>query len=873
VVGNEPTLPAEGTRDLGRSATEDIGGRYRVIRELGRGGMGVVYLARDPILQRDIALKICPDAGPKATLRMRREAKALAALRHPNVVEVYDVGESGDQLFIAMEFVAGGDARARFGRGALHPWREVLAFYLDAARGLAAAHRADIVHRDFKPGNVLCTRDGQAKVADFGLALATPSHGDDTPFGVVTSSTGRVTRAGAIVGTPAFMAPEQRLGLDVDARADQYAFCAALFDALFGRHPFPARVLRDRATGLTSARIHWPRDARRVPKHVRNVLERGLQVDPTARFDSMESLIDALVHRRDRRWLLPTMLGAVAVAGAVWLSPSPAETCALDPSAPWDTDRRAHLIETLRPTDRDFANAVVDDLDAFASAWTLQRNAACEASAQPAQSLCLGRLRDAFAARVALLATGDRGVLARARELTSSLPPPSTCDAPDPLLATAEDTLRQRELVRVLETAAANDDAGKTLDADTLAAQALGLARALDQPSLLARALSLRADIAVSRANGTLAAELYEEAYLVATAHGMDQRAAGAAMRVAPLFAERGLDERARRWMDVAATEVERAGDSVQLRVGLHITHAQTWISLGDYAAAERALDAADETLSEHDTTYDRYSVLATRSALLAVNGAPPERRTTLARERLELSTALFGPHHPDTAVALEDLGAALHRQRDWPNAIETLQRAREAFVAALGPNNIRLVRVDNQIGLSLKASGDIEAAETTFRRAIDQHRTLSTAADGTLVNLESNLGALLRQRGELEESQRHQERAVAAAEQTFGADALPTALVRTNLAAVLNASEHNERALAQLDRARAVFDSSLPERHPAHFSVALNTISGNLGLGRFHAAETTLERARTLAGDDPSKRAAVERLEGQLKAERTVTE
>ncbi|MEM6994165.1 MAG: serine/threonine-protein kinase [Myxococcota bacterium] len=227
----------------GKSAPRTIG-RYEVRRKLGEGGMGTVYLAVDPMLRRKVAIKVMrAETAPVNMKRLRREAKAMATAWHPNVVKVFAVEREGERLAIVMEYVPGASLDGWLRRRARPPHR-VLDVFRQAAIGLRAAHALGIVHRDFKPGNVLVDRAGRAKVADFGLATAAAM--DSIELDMQSHNpTASLTLAGTVVGTPAYMAPEQHLGVDVDAKADVFAFSVALVEALTGKRPFRAPTLVD----------------------------------------------------------------------------------------------------------------------------------------------------------------------------------------------------------------------------------------------------------------------------------------------------------------------------------------------------------------------------------------------------------------------------------------------------------------------------------------------------------------------------------------------------------------------------------------------------------------------------------------------------
>ena len=218
--------------------------RFLILDKLGQGGMGTVYAAYDTLLDRKVAMKVVrPDrrtavGGVPPRERLLREAQAMARLRHPNVVAVLEVGELGDDVYLTLELIEGQTLKAWL-RATRRPWRAVVDAFVAAGRGLAAAHAAGLVHRDFKPDNVLIGKDGRIQVADFGVVSM--SHGPREPTSsrdAAAGDSGDFTFSGLRVGTPAYMAPEQHAGAVVDARADQFSFCVALWEGVFGERPF-----------------------------------------------------------------------------------------------------------------------------------------------------------------------------------------------------------------------------------------------------------------------------------------------------------------------------------------------------------------------------------------------------------------------------------------------------------------------------------------------------------------------------------------------------------------------------------------------------------------------------------------------------------
>ncbi len=304
----------------------DTLGRYLVLEQLGAGAMGVVYAAYDPELDRKIAIKILrPQEGKgdktRRQERLVREAKAMAKLSHPNVGAIYDVGVHGDQVFLAMEFLSGGTLRAWMAKKK-RPWREVVDMFIQVGKGLAGAHAEGLIHRDFKPDNVLLDKNDVPKVVDFGLVRLTGAALDRSTAGSMdaitdeevvalplaqTALAANLTRTGALTGTPAYMAPEQFLGKPIDARTDQFAFCVALYEALYGERPFAGETIFQIADAVTQEQIRPLPKNNEIPAWLRRCLIRGLRTDPTLRYQDIRSLLTSIerdpVARRRRQAL------------------------------------------------------------------------------------------------------------------------------------------------------------------------------------------------------------------------------------------------------------------------------------------------------------------------------------------------------------------------------------------------------------------------------------------------------------------------------------------------------------------------------------------------------------------------------------------
>jgi hypothetical protein len=344
--------PGSGSTAVLPTAAGDRFGRFRVEGMLGAGGMGVVFAAHDPLLDRQVAIKVMAQSaddtdGVAAEARMVREAKAMARLTHPNVVRVYEAGATRAGVFLVMELIEG-TTLARW-LDEPRPWREVLARFVSAGRGLAAAHAAGLVHRDFKPANVLLGDDGRVLVTDFGLVGVGTEAAQAGSARVVAD--GLDLTSGAMVGTPRYMAPEQHQRGAIDARTDQWSFCASMWEALYRVHPFAADSIEVLAMRVCVDDLAPPAEPRGVHDRVRVILSRGLARDPAARYPTMAALLAALEHDPAKAWrragIAVGALALVAVATFGWVRavarPTATGPCDAPPAVTWTAARHAEV--------------------------------------------------------------------------------------------------------------------------------------------------------------------------------------------------------------------------------------------------------------------------------------------------------------------------------------------------------------------------------------------------------------------------------------------------------------------------------------------------------------------------------------------------
>ena len=465
--------------------------RYVVLEEIGRGGMGRVLRAYDPKLQREVALKeLRSDAlGAEASARLVAEARAMAKLSHPNVVSVYDVQESsGGSLVLVMEYVAGPTLKhwlRERGRG----WSDVVQRFAQAGRGVAAAHAAGILHRDFKPANVLVAPDGTVKVTDFGLAKSAivieTMTGQAEPPSLARDE--ELTEEGVVLGTPRYMAPEQHAGEPLTPAIDQYALCVALWEALCSAPPFSGpRMVADKRQGPPA----WPKTG--VPRPIVQAITRGLSPDPSERWPSVSALLEALAwdpsRRRNRALLGIAGLCALGLAGAAWQSwtSARANRCTGAPehlAGVWDDAQRNAIEQAFLATGESYAAGtwawVEQELDAYAETWTAMHTETCEATTVRGEQsaavmdlrmACLQREKVELRAVTEQLADADAEVVRHAHDLAAGLRPLARCadiealqqDVEPPLPSEAEvvDTIRT-----LLAESRAADRAGRYAEA------------------------------------------------------------------------------------------------------------------------------------------------------------------------------------------------------------------------------------------------------------------------------------------------------------------------------------------------------------------------------------------------------------------------
>ncbi|MCY0986714.1 protein kinase [Nannocystis sp. ILAH1] len=723
-------------------------GRFNVLGLVGHGGMGVVYACYDDQLDRKVAVKVLHREVVReqenARRRLLREAQAMARLSHPHIVTVHEVGQVDDMIYVAMEFVRGQTLDAWVQKSP--SWRQILAAFVQAGRGLEAAHRAGLVHRDFKPQNAMIGEDGQVKVLDFGLARL---HDDDLGEELASEITAGteaalllrpLTRTGVILGTPGYMSPEQHLGLRASAESDQFSFCVSLYQSLYGDWPFSTESFQALREDAVRGRVRPPPSSSPVPARVFKALRRGLMADPAARFASMTELLAELERDPGAIYRRVAALAATAViagaGGVMATAGNPgAELCpdaGPELAGVWDGERSAEVGAAVRAKAparaEEILAAVEPQLERYATTWVQMRNDACRAHAEGRQSAhlfdlqtsCLDQRRAALDATVGAFALADATNLddlvqtvgglpalvtcADTKALTAAIPPPG-----DALLGA-----RVQQHRETLARAEVHEHTGQTRLGLQLVENVLADAKAATYEPLLAEAHLRKASLQVRDGALTAALQSFDDALGTAIGAGHEAVAALTSSRRGHLLAYRlGRPDQARAELRLIAALNRRAAGDVAIYgeflnvAGAIYAHAGDWTTAG--AQWEEAV-ALHEAHGRIETPLG-IAILYNLGGQLLIVGRYGEAAASLRRV-IELSERLSGPNHPDRAMYESMLAYALTglgRTREARARMQELE-------ASVGEGENKVMRLTVQLGL-----GQAELALNDGRAAM-QH-------------------------------------------------------------------------------------------------------------------------------------------------------
>ena len=861
--------------------------RFVILGRLGEGAMGVVYSAFDPDLDRKVALKLLrnPD-DPRRTARLQtrftREARAMARLSHPNVVAVYEVGLFRGEVFIAMEFVRGMTLRDWLAAQPRSPF-EALEVFIQAGRGLAAAHDAGLIHRDFKPDNVLIGDDGRVRVSDFGLVRKIG--GDDLddleePDAALAADPGapdlaaakHLTRTGEFVGTPAYMALEQMLGVDVGPRSDQFSFCVALYEALYGHRPFRALTVAEIVMAIRFGEIAAPPSNSRVPPWLRRIVLRGLACDPEERWPSMQALLAALVDgtRGGRGRWIAAGAASIAIISALWLGardpgPAPCTGGPRELAEIWSPAQAQRLTAAFRSTGVPAAERagrrVAAGLDRYATAWKSLHHEVCAATTLRGEQShelldlrmgCLRERRSELGALVQQFLDADGGLVARADQAVAQLVPLAACNDAVALGAAPrlQDDEAPRLLARLAETRALTS-VGRDREATQRAAGLVSAATALASKPLLAEALIVHGRSLRGLAEYRPAEDAFKRAWWSALGSLQQGVAFDAALQLAGLT---GLDQLrldvGAAWAQDAAALAQAPGVAEEGRIALHMVLGRL--------AAERA---------EHEEARLRYAEARMRASALDPNHAvvhevdfqlallteqegryvEAERRY---RESLGARITHIGAEHPDIARHRLRLGGILMYLRRFDESQVELDRGRLLLERHYGPRNADVAR-------AWHLAAQLELFRENYMQALAIARhALNAREDGPLdlatTKLLRDVGIAYEYTGRYAEARAAYEREIAGLERIYGPDHPNVATSLTNLGNVLTELRDFNGARRQHARAIAIFERTFGGEHPSLGVLYVNLGFVDLGAKDWAAAHRSYSRALALRERNP---------------------
>jgi tetratricopeptide (TPR) repeat protein/predicted Ser/Thr protein kinase len=873
-----------------------------LLHKLGDGGMGVVYAAYDERLDRRVAIKLLRKQGrTRARLRLVREAQALARLSHPNVVQIYEIGEFEERPFLVMELIDG---------LTLNRWRaersrtraEILQVFLAAGRGLAAAHAKGLIHRDFKPDNVMIRRDGQVVVMDFGLARGEERGSNSSPdeFDAMPdpdelpsghSSSGRVrsseldqplTMAGKVVGTVGYMAPEQLLGDEVHDHCDQFSFCVTLWEALYGQRPFPGTRVQEFARTLINDPPKSP-EPNEVPVWLRKVLERGLARDPDDRWPSMNYLLDALQRdptRRRRGWLTAVALLALGVAGVAGVvvaeqrerdraEQQRAEqlaACEHEGQAiaqDWNEARAIAIEQAFLATHSNFASSAWQRtrpwFEGYAREWSAVRTQICVETtvdgtrSEDSQALaadCLDESRMYFVGVLEMLShlgPHDTSMITAATGTASRLHSPSLC--------TNEVLLQHRQLTPInlrdelgdqrlrLERARARtflgDDEGALREAQAV----IVAANELGWSSLAVRAGYTASSIQSRLAKYDDAKRSARQAFWTAAGNSDDLGMLQAATELVGALGHLAEFEEGHGWALLAKTLVEKlelTGTIYEARMLDRSSSILHGIGDDDEAVRQqaRAVDIYEAVLGPHHPIVGM--AVTNLGYHLGDTGEHRAAVDTLLRA-LEILEPTVGPEHPDVGAILNNIGYELYNLGDYERALEFQQRNLSNSEAAFGSNHPYVAMALVNIADLLCLRGECEEALKLHQRALEIYESELGPEDLHVVTSQQKLANTLDTLGAHEQALEHRRRALSIAAAKHGPEHPQVLVARIHIGASLRDLGHNEQAIDELRAALSLLeDDEYRGIGLVEYGLAL------LDQGEITAAREQLERALT---------------------------
>lgn len=860
-------------------------GRFNVLSKLGEGGMGVVYSGFDEELNRRVAIKILLDtANDEATVRMRREAQAMARLSHPNVVQVYEVGDWRGQLFVAMEFIEGVTLRAWLDSEP-RAWRDVLEVFVQAGRGLAAAHTVGLIHRDFKPDNVMVDKDGRARVLDFGIAR-TDTVEDPMLVSAARSASGThaadsgaktLTLTGTIMGTPRYMAPEQHLGRPTDARSDQFSLCVALYEALYdGKRPFEGNDLIELSDSVAGGSASEPPKNSSVPKWVGKSVMRGLSTAPRARWPSMEELEVALTRdpgRVRRRWGLG--LGLVSLVGGAFgmqevneagvLTQCQAESNTID--ATWNDKIREELESSFLRVGFPYAEAawqgVNEEFTEHARDWKVARESVCQQfrvrkTMTPATREraihCLEDRRASLSELTEIFADADSGVAQNALQAAQALRDPNACTSPvlleqePPIPEDAETRDRVVTSRRQLQRARTLHALGRHPAGLKVASRMVEYADQLEYAPLRAEALLVVGQIENGLSHYGRSKRALEAAYFEALEWGLDPIAAAAATKLTVVVGFRyARHDEGLVWARHARLLYDRLEGSDVGVATLENATGLIYNSRAEYDESikhfQAALKLRQQTLGlDHPDVAEVWQNLGVAHR---GRGAYDEAQKNYEKA-LALLERTMGADFPQCKGPHLGLGKIARSHGDHEAAIRHFGVARDVTTKAFGEKHGAAISAQRDIGETYRRLGQFQKAIDTLEATIRVHDPDRLPRQSKATMTLRSLGDAYSAVGRYDDASELIERALSLSSAKMGADHPQTAWIRAARARLELRQGSHRAALRDFTSAREALEERLGDS-PGLIGPLLGAAESQLALDRAVEALPILERALAL--------------------------
>lgn len=843
-------------------------GRYLVLSKLGEGAMGVVHAAYDPELDRKVAIKLLKPVGAarnvaRAKARLLSEAQALAKINHPNVVTVHDVGTTDEHVWLAMEFV-GGRTLTQWRHDRQPGWKSLLTIMLDAGAGLAAVHAAGLVHRDFKPANLMVGDDGRVRVMDFGLAQQDvgllPTNGAEP----ISRNLDRTFGGGG--GTPAYMAPEQHAGEPMDARADQFAFCVVLWEALYGARPFDGSGMTDVFVAITEGRVARPSGNHRVPGWLHRTMVRGLAAKPEARWPSMTALLEVLARgqRRARSTRLAAAAGVLAISAWGVLGYANIEK----QRARAECERAAHAAVEAFDERRDVVlNATSEDAKSrieplvveFGEGWAAAAESTCiEATVDETVKPSLtGRgeacLEDQLAHLVAyldLVATGELNATGREVDGAYGLPDPSRCrderrleTTPWPSEAERPEVFRIRKMLAKSE---AQLQAGRFAEAASQTEDAIADAVALGWPPLIAESRYRHAWALYRLSRLDEAGEVLADAFHVAVRSGDDGLAAAIATTLLDVFRTAHRFDEAWAWGEHAESSLARAGGSDdELHLALDSNRATLAMESGDYAHACDALRRAlEQTRESRGSRRPDVASLLTHLGLCESYRGELDEAATILDEALGLRRELYGEQHPDVADSILNRAIVAYQRNDLETAAAGFGEAVTVALAWAGEETVFTARARLNLAATYALLERPDEAETELKTALPVLEATLGPEHGDVAAALNNLALLEEEAGKLDDALKRLEKAYAIRVASLGESHPATGRTAQHIGRVHRLRDDPQAALEWSQRAHAIIVAAVGPDHRDTALASVELARAHLGLGAGRTAEALLRDA-----------------------------